>query len=286
MTSFDLTIPQAKFLSLPQRFKAFVSGYGSGKTVVGGVGICKNFFEYPKFNQGYFAPTYPQIRDIFYPTIEEVAYQLDLNVDIKEGNKEVHFYSGHQYRGTCICRSMERPGSIIGFNISHAMVDEIDVLTLDRATTAFRKILARLRYADGKNSIDITTTPEGFMFTYKTFVKDLADDYTKKLRYGLVQGSTYDNELNLPEDYIPSLLEAYPTELIAAYLNGQFVNLKSGTVYYAFDRKLHDSKETIKKKEPLYIGMDFNVQHMAATIYVQRLSGWHAVAELKEVFDT
>jgi hypothetical protein len=28
----------------------------------------------PKINQGYFAPTYPQIRDIFYPTIEEVAF--------------------------------------------------------------------------------------------------------------------------------------------------------------------------------------------------------------------
>jgi hypothetical protein len=27
----------------------------------------------PKINQGYFAPTYPQIRDIFYPTVEEVA---------------------------------------------------------------------------------------------------------------------------------------------------------------------------------------------------------------------
>src|SRR6056297_112336 len=32
--------------------------------------------------------------------------------------------------------------------------------------------------------------------------------------------------------------------------------------------------------------MDFNVQHMAATVYIQRPSGWHAVAELKEVFDT
>jgi hypothetical protein len=29
-------------------------------------------WEHPKINQGYFAPTYPQIRDI-YPTIEEVA---------------------------------------------------------------------------------------------------------------------------------------------------------------------------------------------------------------------
>lgn len=44
----------------------------------------------PKINQGYFAPTYPQIRDIFYPTVEEVAHDWGLNVKINEGNKEVH----------------------------------------------------------------------------------------------------------------------------------------------------------------------------------------------------
>ncbi len=47
-------------------------------------------------NQGYFAPTYPQIRDIFYPTVEEVAADWGLNVKINEGNKEVHFYYGRQ----------------------------------------------------------------------------------------------------------------------------------------------------------------------------------------------
>jgi hypothetical protein len=32
--------------------------------------------------------------------------------------------------------------------------------------------------------------------------------------YGLVQASTFDNEKNLPDDYIPSLLASYPPELI------------------------------------------------------------------------
>lgn len=283
---FSLTIPQGKFLNLEHRFKAFVAGYGSGKTFIGSVDICKNFLQNPGFNQGYFAPTYPQIRDIFYPTIEEVAYLMKMNVEIKEGNKEVHFYTGRRYRGTCICRSMERPQSIIGFKISHALVDEIDVLTEEKATTAWRKIIARMRYMDAKNSIDVTTTPEGFLFTYKTFVKALIDNPMKKGRYAIIQASTYDNEKNLPPDYIPSLVEAYPKELIAAYLDGQFVNMKSGTVYYAFDRRKNNSKEVIRKKEPLNIGMDFNVQHMAASVFVERKTGWHAVSELHDIFDT
>ena len=50
---------------MQHKFKAYVAGFGSGKTWVGCGGICKGMWEHPKINQGYFAPTYPQIRDIF-----------------------------------------------------------------------------------------------------------------------------------------------------------------------------------------------------------------------------
>ncbi|HBA7234728.1 TPA: hypothetical protein J1X69_004462, partial [Escherichia coli] len=85
---------------MPHKFKAYIAGFGSGKTWVGCGGICKGIWEHPGINQGYFAPTYPQIRDIFYPTVEEVAADWGLNVKINEGNKEVHFYYGRQYRGS------------------------------------------------------------------------------------------------------------------------------------------------------------------------------------------
>lgn len=288
MVQIDANIPQAQFLAMPHKFRAFIGGFGSSKTFSGCMAMCQHFYEWPGVNQGYFAPTFPHIRDIFYPTIDEVAYLMGLSVDIKEGNKEVHFYSGAAYRGTAICRSMDRPQYIVGFKIGHGMADELDILTIDKARTAWRKIIARMRYkVDGlKNGVDVTTTPEGFKFIYQLFVKAITDNPDLAKNYGIIQASTYDNEANLPEDYIPSLIEAYPPELIAAYLNGQFVNLTSGTVYRAYDRKTHNSTETIHEKEPLYIGMDFNVQHMAATVYVQRGKEWHAVAELKDVFDT
>lgn len=281
-------IPQAQFLAMPHKFRGFIGGFGSSKTFSGSLAICQHFYEWPKVNQGYFAPTFPHIRDIFYPTIEEVAYLMGLKVEINQGNKEVHFFSGKASRGTTICRSLDRPQNIVGFKIGHGLIDELDILTIEKARTAWRKIIARMRYnVDGlKNGIDVTTTPEGFKFVHQIFVKALSENPALAKNYGLIQASTYDNEKNLPDDYIPSLIEAYPPELIAAYLEGQFVNLTSGTVYREYDRKIHDSKETIQEKEPLYIGMDFNVQHMAATIYVQRGKEWHAVAELKDVFDT
>lgn len=289
MISPELNIPQAKFLQLEQKFRGYVGGFGSGKTWAGCFGMCQHFYQYPRVNQGYFGPTYPHIRDIFYPTIEEVAYLMGLSVDIKYGNKEVHFYRGERYLGTTIGRSMENPSSIVGFKIGHALIDELDILRVDQAKEAWRKIIARLRWADVKNGADVTTTPEGFRETYRLFVEEVQNKPELKSSYGLIQASTRDNELSLPPDYIKSLADTYPAELIDAYIDGKFCNLTSGTVYRSFNRTTHDSKEVVNPEDTLYVGMDFNVTKMAATIYVKRgikQDEWHAVAELKEVFDT
>ena len=248
--------------------------------------MCARYWEQPGVSQGYFAPTYPHIRDIFYPTIAEVAEGIGLRVEIREGNKEVHFYSGARFRGTTICRSMERPEHIIGFSIGHALVDELDVLQAAKAQTAWRKIIARMRWPGASNGVDVTTTPEGFRETHRLFVAAVAENPALAESYGLVQASTRANARNLPDGYIESLIETYPAELVEAYIEGQFCNLTTGTVYRSYDRVRCASDEEIKTGEPLFVGMDFNVGKMAATIYVQRPNGWHAVAELKDVFDT
>ncbi len=283
-----LNVPQAQFLAMPHKFKAYVAGFGSGKTWVGCGGICKGMWEHPKINQGYFAPTYPQIRDIFYPTVEEVAFDWGLKVQINESNKEVHFYAGRQYRGTTICRSMEKPATIVGFKIGNALVDELDVMPALKAQQAWRKIIARMRYkVDGlRNGIDVTTTPEGYKFVYQQFVKAVRDKPELAALYGLVQASTFDNEANLPDDYIPSLLASYPPELIKAYLRGHFTNLTSGTIYHQFDRKLNNCTDEEQPGEPLFIGMDFNVGKMAAIVHVKREGLPRAVRELVKVYDT
>ncbi|MGU2083758.1 terminase large subunit domain-containing protein [Pseudomonas aeruginosa] len=283
-----LNVPQGKFIALPHKFRAFVAGFGSGKTWVGCAGICKHVWEWPGIDSGYFAPTYAQIKDIFFPTIEEVAADWGLRVRIKESDKEVDFYSGKRYRSTTICRSMEKPQTIVGFKIGHALVDELDVLAKAKAQHAWRKIIARMRFkvAGLRNGVDVATTPEGFKFVHQQFVKQLREKPELRDRYGMVQASTYDNEANLPDDYIDSLLGDYPEQLIAAYLRGQFVNLTSGTIYTAYDRALNASQETVQPGEPIYVGMDFNVGKMAAVVHVKRLGLPHAVDEIVNGYDT
>lgn len=284
----ELNVPQAQFLELNRKFSAFVAGYGSGKTFVGSAGLAKHFWLHPGINAGYFAPTYPQIRDIFYPTVEECFDQWGLRVVVKTGDNEVHVYSGRKFRGVIMCRSMERPATIIGFKIGHALADEIDVMPMDKARTAWRKILARMRYnVPGlRNGVDVTTTPEGFKFVYHQFVKAVREKPELAKLYGIVRASTYDNEINLPDDYIPSLLESYPAQLIEAYINGEFVNLQSGTIYVAFSRQFNSCDDEIREGEPLFIGMDFNVGKMAAVAHVLRDGQPRAVDELTNGYDT
>jgi hypothetical protein len=241
----------------------------------------------PGITNGYFGPSYSQIRDIFYPTMEEVAASWGMTASVRTANKEVDLYAGGEYRSTIICRSMDVPSSIVGFKIGRAVVDEIDTMPVDKARAAWRKIIARIRLNfDGQNGADVTTTPEGFRFTYEQFIKAPRDNAEIRGLYGIIQASTYENEIHLPDDYISSLLATYPANVVRAYIGGEFVNLTSGTVYVMYDRKLNGSKETVKPGETVEIGMDFNVGKMAAIVHVRRNGNPHAVDEIIGSHDT
>ncbi len=278
-----LSAPQNIFLNgLNKKYRAYVGGFGSGKTFIGCVDLLKFLSEHPGTRQGYFGISFPSIRDIFYPTFEEAAEMMGFTVVVREGNKEVHVYRNGFYYGTVICRSMDNPASIVGFKISRALVDEIDVLSKDKAEKAWNKIVARMRLKiDGvQNSVGVTTTPEGFLFVYHKFKKEPTKSYS------MVQASTYENEKFLPDDYISSLKETYPGQLIDAYLMGEFVNLTSGTVYKEFDRDLHNTDAEWNGREPLHIGMDFNVCNMSAIISVIRDNKVYDVDEIVGAYDT
>ncbi|MCV4343312.1 terminase large subunit [Pseudomonas capsici] len=288
--TLKLNKPQFEFISHPKKFSAFVGGYRSGKTFVGCVRLCINALEHPRIPQGYFAPTYPHIADIFYDTIPVVAEAFGLVADIVPSNKRVHLRDRRgRLLSTIICKSMEHPHKIVGFNIAHALVDEIDCMPIKKADSAWKKIIARMSTvwpSRPENTINVTTTPEGFNWVYRKFVKELAADPAQKEFYGIVHASTRQNAKNLPKDYIPSLRRSYPANLVEAYIDGLFVNLTSGSVYPNFNRFECHTNETIRPGEPLHVGMDFNINRMAATIHVIRDGQPLLLEEATSLFDT
>ena len=88
MISPTLNVPQARFLSMPHKFKAYIAGFGSGKTLGWVWRHMQGDLGASRYKSGIFcANRHPQIRDIFYPTVEEVAADWGLNVKINEGNE-------------------------------------------------------------------------------------------------------------------------------------------------------------------------------------------------------
>ena len=287
----ELTKPQIEYIETESQFPAMVAGFGAGKTeaavfraifgLINTANACNNDQSSEKFYpvRGFYAPTFDLIRVIAWPRFEAILERLGVPFTLQKSPLNRIIIHGV---GEILFRSMENPSRIIGYEHCDADVDELDTLKTDDAQDVWRMILARNRQykPDGsKNTIGVTTTPEGFRFVYRTWKQ------SPKEGYEIIQAPTESNPY-LPDDYIKSLRDMYPSNLLDAYLYGQFVNLQSGSVYSSYDRKVCRSEETIRRGEPLYIGCDFNVMNQAATVYVQRQGIWHGVAELVKMQDT
>lgn len=273
-----LTEPQDDFVFSDKQYPLFCGGFGAGKSEALFKRVLIQKLQYPKLNQGYFAPSYDLINLIAFPRLTELLTECGLKFRLNKSEKVFHI----QGYGQIICRSMDAPNSIVGFEIADAVIDELDTMAKDKAENAWNKIIARCRQrkADGKaNSAAVGTTPEGFRFCYERWEKKSSDKYV------LYRAPTYSNPY-LPDSYIEGLRDSYPPALLNAYLDGRFVNLSSGGVYPDFDRGLNKSSEVIKHREVLHIGMDFNVLKMAAVVFVLRDGKAHAVDELVNVRDT
>jgi len=305
-----LTEPQTQLMLTDVKFPLFVAGFGSGKSQAMVVNALNDLFNFKGANVALYAPTYDLLKLIVMQYVEEIL--TNGNFDFKLNSSEHIFYvTGY---GKIICRSMDNAGRIVGYETFRGHCDEMDILGEAKARMAWQKIIARNRqkiykldeygrripqidstgdfvFLNGRqqfktemNKVSAYTTPEGFGFAYKRWVKE--DD--PKGHYKMVRATTYSNEHNLPEDYIETLRASYPAELIDAYLLGKFVNLTSGQVYRRFDRILNSSKESVKNSEHIHVGMDFNIEHGAAVIHVLRNGDQeaHAVDEIFDSYDT
>lgn len=274
------TKPQAEFLTLPEKYRLFCAGYGAGKSEAMANAAMMDACQDSSALIACYAPTFDLVRLITAPRIcsklehHGVRYQYNKSENV--------IYTSSTYWGDFVLRTMDNPERIVGYESYAAHADELDTLKFERAKEVWNKIIARNRLNIPNGSVNRAsayTTPEGFRFAHWRWVLNKTADY------GMIQAASYTNPF-LPADYIDSLRSTYPDELVSAYIEGQFVNMTTGTVYNSYDRHRCRSLEKIKESEPLFIGQDFNVGQMASTVYVKRPNGWHAVDELTGIYDT
>lgn len=305
----ECTEPQARFMSLTCKFPAFIAGFGSGKSeTLLNCAILDAMEAGSKGLIGIYEPVNDLIDLIIIPRLCEKLDGMGIPWKLNQTKKRIDCGGG---MASFIMRSMDNPVRIVGYETMRAHIDEIDVMPEKQAEQAWIKIMARNRQKPASyqamrpdlplNRISAYSTPEGFKFAFKKWKKD------PKPGYEMIQASTHSNPW-LPDDYVSTLRESYPHQLIDAYLEGNFVNLTSGTIYNQYDRQANGCNTRIRRGDELHIGMDFNVTNMSAVVHVMREEVHdvfelndngeyvkvgeqveqvpHAVAELTKVYDT
>ena len=258
------------------------AGYGAGKTRA----LAAKSVVLALANQGFtgcvMEPTGPLVRDIWQNDFETFleGYEIPYTFRASPLPEYVLHLPGGDTK--ILCRSFENWSRIIGLNLAWVLADEIDTVTPAIAAKAFPKILGRLR-AGNVRQFGAASTPEGFRWMWSTFGSEEAQQRDDRK---LIRMRSADNP-HLPQDFIERLQANYDPSLLQAYLEGQFCNLTTGQVYDRFDRKKHVTTEIPDvSREPLRVGVDFNVGNMSAVIGVRLGENLLLIDEISGAHDT
>lgn len=263
---------QRAWWELPNFIKLLVGGFGSGKTRSGCKRIISSALENAPAPVAMVSLTYPVARETTISTVEELLNgkkRLLGSAFRWKYNKTDHVYTiwYHGRRGRIILYTAEHPERLVGPNLAAAYLDEPFLMD----EKVFRQMIARVRHPDAvRSEIFCTGTPESMNWGY-----DIAEgEDSERYDVGLVRMSSRENKV-VPDWYVPNLESAFTGEAAKAYIEGYFVNLATGRVYYQFDPEVNvRDVDEIPYGAQLGIGMDFNVNPMAFVAF------WHTSREM------
>lgn len=241
---------QIRFHRSKKRFKAFVGGVGSGKTLALVNEMFKLASIWPGTHWVITAPTFPMLRDATMVAWREWIPDVAVKAEVR-GEKKLVLWNNSELW----FRSSNDPESLRGPNLNGFGMDEG---AKDKKKT-WDIMIGRMRRVTkhpvtGKRCPNVamtTTTPKGFNWVYQVFVKN-ADPEIHEVIYC----SSLDNP-HLPEDFLDSLKRSYSGAFYDQEVLGRFV-AHEGVVYREFNRQTHevsiDNYKDRYKNNPRFIG--------------------------------
>ena len=265
MNNVELSDSQYEFMYAKENHVLFCGGVGSGKTFTGALWAIMMAQKYPNCRGLITANTHSQLQKA---TLAEMFSICDtLGIKYRYLVNQNRVFIG---KAEILCYTMEKPENLAGPTVGWAWLDEAAFYK----PLAFDKASARVRDTKGPCQIRMTTTPNGFNWLYEYFVEK-PEDYKK-----VVYSSTLDNTPNLPDTYVKQLRGQYDKKMAIQELDGQFINLNSGQVYYGFDRNKHVKQINLMDKDLLMVGLDFNVHPLCGVFVARRGEMIYIVDEL------
>lgn len=260
----DLLPYQRAFVQdFENKYVGFCGGYGCGKTFTL---VCKQIllcFRSQGFTHLFLEPTIPLIDDVALPKWNELLEKYSIPHTFKASPRPSFKLLLPGGETPVLLRSMENYERLIGVNAASIATDETDTTRPETAEKAMIKLQGRVRVGNCPQ-IAAASTPEGYGWMYTFFEEQKSDN--KRLYRGRSEDNPY-----LDPGFVEDLKTKYHPQLIKAYLNGEFVNLESATVFYEFNRQLHTTGVFVpERNERIVFGADFNVGQCHAVYGVVR----------------
>lgn len=121
------------------------------------------------------------------------------------------------------------------------------------------------------NPVSLAGTPEGFNWLYDEFIDTTSHPDRDWSQYRVITAHSRENPF-VAQSSIDRLEDAYDAQLVREKVGGEFVNVRSGAIYYAFSREDHLAELPYDPTAPLLWGLDFNVEPLCSVV-CQQLDG-------------
>jgi hypothetical protein len=173
-----------------------------------------------------------------------------------------------------MCIGTDQPELIYGYNYHAFLWDEPDELPFEKCIDSFKAIHERTRvvFPDGRQPFfQFSSTAQG----YKGLFQVVTDLQEKREPHMIVRGEsiTAVRAGILSRVVFERWNRLYTANEKLAFLEGRFVNLTTGRVYYEYDETINRLKTEPFKIQPedvVWVGQDLNAGFSRGTAYILR----------------
>ncbi len=244
-----LTLPQKQVIDCKSRFRVLISGRRFGKTYVA-INELAKFARIPNRKVWYVAPSYRQAKSICWVDLKEKIIKHNWHTKINDSDLSILLKNN----SLIALRGADNEQSLRGVGLDFVVMDEF----ADIKRYAWNEVL-RPTLSDKKGHALFCGSPKGFNWAYDMFVKGTQDKDWKSFKYTTLEGGQVDqDEINQAKDDLDE--RTFQQEYEASFVN------YSGIIYYNFNRAVNILNNYEPTNDTIHIGMDFNVDPMAAVV--------------------
>ena len=253
---FDrLLLPSQKtFWESESRFILFSGGVGCGKSHIM---ILRAIFECMRQDNNYFLlgrTTYGEIHDVLIKEFFEICHHSWIKEYRKSPHPSVILHTFNGGTSEIIFRNLDKEHKdLLGLNLGGFGIDQAE----DIPEETFLTLKGRLRRQGIDHKVFMTSNPK-LSWLYRVFKQNPEDNYQ------LIEGSTLENEVNLPPEYVADL-KKYPPTWYNQYVLGIWdESLLADNIVFArehIEKIGRNVRVATKEKEGLRIYKDYDPTH-------------------------